>query len=145
MAGRTVLRTPYQGVLGLLDWAVDNWPYVNGRALFSGIELKELEASTMLDVVHYLFEDDLRMGGFEDPEAISKMRTQIYRVMYNREYRTGIATSGSKYNVNTANGADLTPFDPGSPTTTKKPYIPATSFDPNSPLPFGQNLDAPLK
>jgi hypothetical protein len=145
LVGRAVLCPPYQGVLGLLDWASDNWPYVNGKAITSGIDLKELEASCMLDVLHYFFEEDLRAGTQEELEAVTKVRTQVYRIMYNREYRSGIDSSGSKYNVNTASGDNLAPFDPSAPTTVKKPYIPATTFDPESPLPFGEKLDAPLK
>ena len=144
MVGRTVQRPPYRGALGLLDWAADNWPYVSGKAIVSGIKLTSLSASEMLDVIHYFFEEDLRIESKEALEAISKTREQIYNTLYNRPYKSGVAFSGTGYNVSDASGQNENAFSKPSADTVK-PFIPATQFDPDSSSPFGEKLDSPLK
>lgn len=144
MVGRTVLGTPYTGVFGLLDWAADNWPYINGKAIYSGVYLLELSASDMLDVIHYLFEEDLRVSSSEEAESLAKMRQHLYRLLYNKEYKSVFTSSDSKYNMSTASDNPVPPAStpPGSE---RKPYIPPTQFDPDSPVPFGEKVDAPLQ
>lgn len=144
MVGRTVLRAPYAGVFGLLDWAADNWPYVNGKTILSGVALLELEASDMLDVVHYLFEEDLRVGTSEEAEAISKIRETMYPLLYGRPYKSLFTGSKSKYNMSTASSGPI-PTVSTPPGSERKPYIPPTQFDPDSSVPFGEKLDSPLK
>lgn len=157
MVGRAVLRAPYEGARALLMWAVDMWPYVNGKALMSGIRLGELEASDMLDVVHFLFEDDMAAASGEQAEARSHVRTTLYRNFYEREYKYKIDSSsnrsgGSSHSGSTyADGSpingfddDLEPFDPMQESKPVKPYVPATDFNPDAALPFGKDLDAPL-
>lgn len=113
-----------------------------------------MEASEMVDVLHYLFEDDFLSTHPEIVEAKSDIRTLIYESLYEEEYRYKVKKSNTTYNANGQSvsdgfyGAydaedDLTPFDPmaGGPT---KPYVPPTDFDGNSPLPFGGVLDGPL-
>jgi len=144
VAGRAVLRPPYSGVFGLLDWAADNWPYVNGKAIYAGVYLTELNASDMLDVIHYFFEQDLRVSSQEELEANSKVRQELYRTLYKRTYRSAFTSSDSKYNMSTASDGPVPPAStpPGSE---RKPYIPPTQFDPDSPVPFGEKVDAPLQ
>jgi len=144
MVGRTVLGTPYAGVFGLLDWMVDNWPYVNGRCLLSGIALLKMDASDMLDVVHYMFEDDLRVSSAEEAEAVSKIRETMYPLLYGRPYKSLFTSSNTKYNMNTASSGPI-PTVSTPPGSERKPYIPPTQFDPDSPVPFGEKLDSPLK
>jgi hypothetical protein len=119
----------------------------------------EMEVSDMLDVIHYFFEEDLRFSSSEQAEAQSKMRTEMYRTMYDVEYKYPIVTSSAQQGSRggmTANldldlehedeesvtAREIKPFDPLKPPT--KVYVPATSFDADSPTPFGKTLDAPL-
>lgn len=147
MVSRTVFRPPSAGARGLLDWAVDLWPYVNGKALLSGIKLAELNAADMLDVLHVFFEEDLMVGSKEEAEAKTKGRQVIYKSIYNRTYKYGVTDSGQSYNYSTASdgfvGEEEDKIDdPVKPPT--KPFTPATDFNPDSALPFGNNLDAPI-
>lgn len=109
---------------------MDLWPYVNGKAITLGLNLEEMEMSQMLDVIHYFFEEDSRVGSAEEAEAISAMRTTLYAVMYGTQY---------KYRIN----IDKTGNSAGMGGTTK-PYIPPTDFDADSVSPFGSVLDSPL-
>lgn len=134
------------------------WPYVNGKALMSGLNLREMEASNMLDVLHFLFEEDWVPASPEMVEARSEVRVALYRDMYGTEYKYKVAPK--RNNVNPANGrqytnramddtyvsdldglADEKPFDPRA--TPPKPFTPASDFNPDSALPF-EGLDAPL-
>ena len=156
MARRAVFRTPYEGARALLIWAMDIWPYVNGKALMSGIRLEEMESSEMLDVIHFLFEDDMAAASGEQAEARSKVREVLYRNFYEREYKykshsnSGNRSSGLS-GPTYADGSpidgfddDIEPFDPMQESKPVKPFIPATEINPDAVLPFGKDLDAPL-
>lgn len=150
MAHRGVHESPGSAARGLVTWAIDLWPYVNGRALFNGIHLSSLEASDMVDVIHYLFEEDMTYSSGEEAEARSRMRRNIYQNMYKTTYKYGYESPESK-NKRIFDEAmaepdlveDLKPFDPIKPET--KAFMPASNFDPNAAQPFGLELDAPLR
>jgi hypothetical protein len=146
LVSRGVCWAPKSGARGLLEWATDLWPYVNGKALTSGINLKEMESRDMLDIVHYFFEEDLTASSGEEVEAKTKIRTLIYRDMYNKPYNYGVSNSEQSYNYDTANdgyvgATDDTITDPLKPPVI--PYTPTTEFNADSSLPFGNLLDAP--
>jgi len=119
----------------------------------SGVQLASLSAGDMVDVLHYMFEEDsLRIASGEQAEAQSKIRENLYRTLYNMEYKY-------KYSMNSAkNGGYRTasgetgidrPLDddiptPVDPVAKRKSYTPATSFNPEESRPFGDILDAPL-
>ena len=88
----------------------------------------------MLDVVHYLFEEDSRYSSAEEAESVSAMRSSIYGRLYGTTYRYGIKTKGKRGQMDTSFS------DPNE----LKPYIPPTEFDPTSTNPFGSVLDAPI-
>lgn len=102
----------------------------------------------MLDVVHYMFEEDTaRLTTAEQADGISAMRTSVYQ-MYNRPYIYGTSSKSSNrpterqyvtgdYEFNSDIPADAAQLAP-------KPYVPATEFNPESSMPFGGVLDAPL-
>jgi hypothetical protein len=128
---------------------------VNGKALMSGLVLEEMEASHMLDVIHFLFEDDLSVSTAEQVESKSQTRGIIYDELYGTGYKyrldSGRKSGGSRTYL--ADGSelprdgfygDLAPFDPEPGIGTSKPYVPPTDFDVDSPLPFGSVLDAPV-
>lgn len=87
----------------------------------------------MLDVVHYFFEQDSRFTTAEEAEALSALRTRVYGSLYQTPYNYSIKTSRGR-------GGQTASFDDGA----LKPYIPPTEFDADSPMPFGNVLDAPI-
>jgi hypothetical protein len=114
---------------------VDLWPYVNGKALTLGLSLAEMELSNMLDVLHFFFEEDSRFVSAEEAEAVSALRSSLYKDLYGVKYRYG--ASKTKNNQMSAN--DYPDF-----LDETKPYIPPTEFDPDRADPFGGLLDAPI-
>lgn len=121
----------------------------------SGVDLAELGMSDMLDVIHYMFEEDMRISSAEVSEAISKSRSILYRDFYNREYNYTVGSSNvfPGENIDPPLGYDtdyddIRPVDPVRDSSTirrdVKPFIPATNFDPDAVNPFGTTLDGPL-
>lgn len=114
----------------------------------NGVKLSSMEMSDMLDVIHYIFEEDLYASTAEEVDAKSKVRAHIYNSFYNKPYK--YASSSSTSTNKFASGDDymgddlsgLQPFDPSRQAT--KPYIPPTEFNEKEYLPFGKTLDAPL-
>jgi hypothetical protein len=122
---------------------------VNGKALMSGVKLKELEMADMLDVIHFLFEEDLKVSSEEEAKAITQVRSVLYRDLYNQTYKYGVRGTSQSYNYSNNTypsdgfvGKEETIPDPMKPPT--KPFVPATNFNADSPLPFGQIVDPPL-
>jgi hypothetical protein len=113
---------------------VDLWPYVNGKALTLGLSLAEMELSNMLDVVHFLFEEDSRFVSAEEAEGVGALRTSIYRDLYGVRYRYASAKRKTR-NLSEDYYGDL---------NETKPYIPPTEFDPTTANPYGDLLDAPI-
>lgn len=118
----------------------------------NGIQLTSMEASDMLDVIHYLFEDDLRVSTAEESDALTQMREVIYGQWYGYPYifagaRSSSSKSNNKYNTASSfnDDFDLQPYDPNIKQPTK-PYIPPTEFDADSGMPLSGNglLEAPL-
>lgn len=112
----------------------------------------------MLDVLHFLFEEDWVPASPEMVEARSEVRVALYRDMYGTEYKYKVSTKDKNVKSNggrryTDRAMDDTyvndlddlaaekPFDPR--TAPPKPFTPASSFNPDSAKPFA-GLDAPL-
>jgi hypothetical protein len=121
---------------------------VNGKALMSGINLKELEGSDMVDVFHYLFEEDMNAATAEQMEARSTIRERLYEDLYEESYKYSIKTSKNQktYIDDLPDGfqekdEEIVPFNPAEK---PKPYVPPTKFDPESNIPFGGLIDGPL-
>lgn len=117
----------------------------------SGLRLPAMEATEMLDVMHYLMEEDNHQDR-DAAAAQTEARKVLYKELYNREYKYGYVGKGSKetdYDAldDPANGwgefEDIQPFDPTTPRTVK-PYVEPTEFDPDSSDPFGGLLDGPV-
>jgi hypothetical protein len=96
-----------------------------------------MNMSDMLDVIHFLFEEDSRYSSQEEVESVSAMRTQIYEGLYGVPYTYKLKKS-SRSNMNSSSG-DFSGIEE------TKPYIPPTEFDPESSNPFGSLLEAPLR
>jgi hypothetical protein len=106
----------------------------------AGIKLEELETRDMLDVLHYLFEDDLSVHSAEQFESKNKVRKSLYPTLLGKPYKFSMdESSKNQYD-----------FDDYSMPTQKidrsvKPYMPPTNFNPDAPNPFGSALrEAPL-
>ena len=98
----------------------------------SGLHLASMEASDMLDVLHFLFEEDLRVSSAEEMKSVEESRKLIYSTLYNRTYKySSNKSKGSTTSSNMDDFGPVSPFTPSSP----KPYIPPTDFDPNSGIP----------
>lgn len=99
----------------------------------------------MTDVIHYYFEEDARYASGEEAESLSKLRTQLY-LLYGKTYRYGFSGSKSgKSYIPQGAAADYGFNDDGLGVQGEtKPYIPPTYFNPDSAMPFGADLDAPL-
>lgn len=98
-----------------------------------GLKLSSMDASDMVDVIHYFFEED----ALAVSEIHAETRSQIRKGLYEKLYGTTYAYSSSKSTSQPqeAWGPDLDAV---------KPYIPPTEFDPDSFNPFGSVLDAPV-
>lgn len=146
MACRGILRPPYGAASSLLEWGIDLWPYVNGRALVSGLRLADMDSRDMLDVLHYFLEDDMNMGTAEQAEARDAARKHIYEEMYNSTYKYGVKKSNAAPVIKDfdAEPEEKLP-EPFNPAAKPKRFIPPTNFDGESALPFGNTLDAPLE
>jgi hypothetical protein len=121
----------------------------------AGINLSELDASDMCDILHYLFEEDNIYVSEEHMKSKVKLRESVYEGMYGQTYKykgntsTSYPASGPRNPTQDFDFgpeddlADVKPFNPREQPT--KPLIKATPFDPDAAKPFGRILDAPLK
>jgi hypothetical protein len=107
-----------------------------------------MEVSDMLDVIHYLFEEDAIVTSEAEFDTKNSARDVIYETVYNRKF--AYSTKNSK-DFNAADGQySSEPFDKEgnyipSKTNNVKPYVPPTNFNPDSDNPFGSVLrEGPL-
>lgn len=118
----------------------------------NGIDLKELEASDMTDVLHYFFEEDLFYSSYEQAEGRDKAREHIYRDFYQKSYPYAAPRSSSNgqgvsrnFDIDLASeDEEITPFDPLQKKTPTKPYMAPTQVDARSTNPFGNSIDGPM-
>ena len=87
----------------------------------------------MLDVIHYIFEEDLRFASAEEAKAADSIRISLYRDFYGTEYKYASKSNGNsqKFEGEFEGMGNVTPYAPGQ----TKPYIPPTEFDPDMGLP----------
>ena len=127
------------------------WPYVNGKAIVSGIRLETLEASDMLDVLHYFFEESVNFSTAEQAKSSDQLRTKLYKDLYNRHYKyaskpsTGFtARDGMDFEEeNPEQVEEIKPFNPRHKEPTKA-FVPATQLGDDDINPFSGVLDAPI-
>lgn len=95
----------------------------------------------MLDVLHYLLDDDLSFVDGDHAKAKSTVRETLYKNIYNQKYKYSVSTSADEYNFSDENLVTTG----GAKSGEVKPYIPPTPFNPDSPNPFGAALrETPL-
>jgi hypothetical protein len=106
-----------------------------------------MDVSDMVDVLHFFFEEDMmHISTAEQEEAITNMRKSLYE-MYGRTYSYGVKKQGSSsgsraYITEDYDSPNDIPFDPANQDT--KPFVEAPDFNPDSSMPFGSILDAPI-
>ena len=151
MVSRGICRPPGSAARSLLEWGIDLWPYVNGRAIVNGLQLSSMNSTDMLDVLHYFFEDDLNYSTAEQAEARDKMRASLYGQLYNTTYRYSSGANSSRTARNFDVDEEIKPVelkerkvDSFNPAIPPKPYVAPTPVNVNSAKPFGSVLDAPL-
>lgn len=108
----------------------------------------ELDASDLVDVFHYLFEEDMNASTGEQLEARSTIRERMYEDLYETSYKYAYKSSKNEktYIDDLPDGLqekdeEIIPFNPAEK---PKPYVPPTKFDPDSSIPFGGLIDGPL-
>ncbi len=112
-----------------------------------------------MNVLHYLFEEDMRYSSENEISAKSAVREETYRRFYGREYpykyvkpkeKNSYEDYEDEYDPDDPYGLksnkSFQPFDPvdaGDPDFTHKGFTPATDFDGMADNPFDGILDAP--
>lgn len=106
-----------------------------------------MEATDMLDVLHYFFEDDLNYSTAEQAEARDRTRSTLYQNLYNSSYKYTVTRGAPKSfdEVDGFDGPEEKLPEPFSPSSTLKPYVAPTQFNPEATKPFGTVLDAPFE
>lgn len=120
----------------------------------SGLDLREMEASDMVDVIHFLFEEDSHYTSEESAKSRSAVRVSLYRDMYKKPYKYEYKDSkkqSTTYSYNyepegdlgtMSEEEDIKPFDP---LAERKPDAQSiTKFNPTANNPFSGILDAPF-
>lgn len=75
----------------------------------SNVRLAELDSRDLVDVLHYMFEDDTAYATAEQAEARSTIRELLYRDLYNKTYK--YAYSGKSGTGTTTGSQRLAEFD----------------------------------
>jgi hypothetical protein len=116
-----------------------------------------MNAEALLDILHYLFEEDLMASASGYPETTLRkdgIRKTLYEKIYDRAYRVpGSQEPDSEPIPGTAHGSDGDNDDDldrelqelaAMQVTARKKYIPPTDMDPSKAKPFGDVLDGPM-
>ena len=125
----------------------------------SRLNLKKMAANEMMDVLHYLFEEDAHYTSEESAKSRSGVRMVLYKDMYDADYSAYEYKDPSKKKPATqyayeylpdedlgtlSDEESAKPFNPKGLEPEVIPYTPVTSFDPTASNPFSGVLDAPL-
>lgn len=105
------------------------------------LDLKEMEASQLCDVLHFLFEQDARYSSSEEVQSVSDMRSKLY-ALYDKTYKYAARSTNAQGRQYLDPTQDLD-FDAPLDKPTKN-YIPPTEAKGESPAPFGALLDPPI-
>ncbi len=118
----------------------------------NGLQLASMEASDMLDVIHYFLEEDFRYSSEYEPIYKDTFRKNLYESMYNKSYKytSSEEPDSQSDDISALDGPEdfsepeeiIEPFNPRQESV--KPYIAPTPIKENSRLPFGNILDQPL-
>jgi|688.fasta_scaffold62329_4 hypothetical protein len=107
----------------------------------SQVKLAEMDAADMLDVIHYIYEEDINYVSQEQAQMVETRRVAIWKSMYNAPYRYTVFQKSNEFDVEETE--DFKAFDP-TQRSNVKPYFPPTDFSADDSDPFGGVLDAPI-
>jgi len=107
----------------------------------SQVRLEELDAADMLDVIHYIYEEDMNYLSQEQAQMVENRRVAIWNTLYGYPYRYTVFKKSNEFGDGDIE--DFTPFDPTQKGNVK-PYIPPTEFSGDDNDPFGGLLDSPI-
>jgi len=122
----------------------------------NGLNLKEMEASDMLDVLHYFFEDDLFYSSVEQADGRDRSRIAIYQDFYQTSYAYAANKNSNAGGQGVYKNFDdlefisedeeekIVPFDPIQKQKAAKPFIRPTQVNAAADQPFGDMLDGPI-
>lgn len=108
----------------------------------SQVKLEDLDAADMLDVIHYIYEEDMNYLSQEQAQMVENRRVAIWNTLYGFPYKYTVFKKSNEYDFDNEI-ADFTPFDP-TKRGDVKPYIPPTDFSDDDNDPFGGVLEAPI-
>ncbi len=121
----------------------------------NGLNLKEMSASDMIDVLHYFLEDDMNFSSAEQADAKDRSREIIYRDLYNHsyaysntqeranaKYSAGGQNFTKDFDLSAVDEEKIQVFDPMK--KPPKPFVPTTQVNASAARPFGSVLDEPL-
>lgn len=105
-----------------------------------------MEASEMLDVIHYFFEEDVSMKAQEELNSRNNLRSSLYDELYSGMYGKSVPSTQSNDLSNLDDEEDFEMDAPVEPFNPRKPksYVPPTPMSDNAAKPFGDILDAPI-
>jgi hypothetical protein len=126
------------------------WPYVNGKGIAHGLRLADMDASDMLDVIHYFFEDDYRYASDQEQIYKDEFRKSFYKRVYSYEYRYASEETSNRgsyrdFDLESSDEVEevIQPFSPREQKATKA-FIEATPIVGDEIKPFGSILDGPI-
>jgi hypothetical protein len=111
-----------------------------------------MEASSMLDVLHFLFEDDFTYVSEENMTFQEVFRTNIYKEFYKTEYKyvrdkessSGLGSLEGPLNddISDVPQEKINVFSPREKSA--KQYVPPSEMTDDDARPFGSVLDSPI-
>ncbi len=107
----------------------------------SQVRLAEMDAADMLDVIHYIYEEDIDYSSQEHAQMVENRRIAIWNTLYGSSYKYTVYKKSNEYGDGEIE--DFTPFDP-TQRNNVKPYFPPTDISADDSDPFGGVLDAPI-
>lgn len=78
MARGAVLRKPYRLTIAVLEWAVDEWLWIDGEATLSGVDLLELDGRRVMSVLTALIMRRVVMDQ-DQTKAMNRMKVEMLR------------------------------------------------------------------
>lgn len=122
------------------------------------VSLLEMEASDMMDVLHFLYEEDFTVTSEDQARSRSNLRDNMYRDLYGVKYEFKLRDKNNASGTNITDVqhvsdadplGDVKPFDPrkqddpfSSPRKSKVKFVDASQIKAKDTLAPG--LDAPL-
>lgn len=107
----------------------------------------------MVDVLHYMYEEDVYYTSKESAQVRDAVRTTVYKLLYGKKYKYAVVSDevdtfsqhSTLSEFEAKNEEIPVPFDPNKQSKVVLPYIPVTEGDATSSHPFGPLLNGPIE